>query len=129
MITRQGWIGVDLDGTLARGHAERIGPPVDVMVERVKRWLADGYEVRVFTARMSERDPKDREAQARMIWEWTREHVGTPLTATCCKDYSTIEIWDDRARQVETNTGVESVEAAFDRGYWHRVAADVPGES
>ena len=39
----KGWIGVDLDGTLAhydkwRG-VEHIGKPVPVMLERVKKWL------------------------------------------------------------------------------------------
>jgi hypothetical protein len=52
----QGWIGVDLDGTLAyydhwRG-AEHIGEPIPAMLERVKRWLADGKDVRIFTARV-----------------------------------------------------------------------------
>ena len=35
-----GWIGVDLDGTLAEYHgwkgSEHIGPPIPLMVERVK---------------------------------------------------------------------------------------------
>ena len=40
----QGWVGVDLDGTLAtydewRG-IEHVGEPIAPMVERVKRWLA-----------------------------------------------------------------------------------------
>ena len=43
----EGWIGVDLDGTLAEylgwqgmGH---IGEPIAPMVERVKAWLAQKY--------------------------------------------------------------------------------------
>jgi len=51
------WIGVDLDGTLAfdegwKGH-QHIGPPIPLMLERVKRWLAMDIEVRIFTARAS----------------------------------------------------------------------------
>jgi len=41
-----GWIGVDLDGTLAHYEgfkgAQHIGEPISPMVERVKRWLAEG---------------------------------------------------------------------------------------
>ena len=45
-----GWIGVDLDGTLAyydywRGP-EHIGEPIPAMLERVQRWLAEGKDVR-----------------------------------------------------------------------------------
>jgi hypothetical protein len=52
-----GWIGVDLDGTLAMygrwaGPLE-IGEPIAPMVERVKGWLAEGREVRIMTARVA----------------------------------------------------------------------------
>jgi hypothetical protein len=55
-MSTQGWIGVDLDGTMAyydgwKG-ADHIGEPIPAMVERVKRWLAEGREVRIFTARV-----------------------------------------------------------------------------
>jgi len=51
-----GWIGVDLDGTLAI-YTEltpllKIGEPIPPMVDRVKRWIAEGHEVRIMTARM-----------------------------------------------------------------------------
>ncbi len=52
-----GWIGVDLDGTLAEYHGwvseQHIGAPVPVMVERAKAWVARGVEVRIFTARIA----------------------------------------------------------------------------
>ena len=55
------WIGVDLDGTLARYEQYEgpmsIGEPIPEMVDRVKAWLAAGREVRIFTARVS--DPHD----------------------------------------------------------------------
>lgn len=51
-----GWIGVDLDGTLATYDgwvsADHVGEPVPAMVERVQQWLAEGREVRIFTARI-----------------------------------------------------------------------------
>jgi hypothetical protein len=56
MPTSRGWIGVDFDGTLAdysQGWQGDLvfGGPIRLMVDRVKRWLEEGYEVRVMTAR------------------------------------------------------------------------------
>ena len=105
----RGWIGVDLDGTLAnydewRG-VEHIGSPIPAMLERVKRWLKEGQEVRIFTARVAGID----HLQARhYIRKWCREHVGFELPITATKDYGCIEIWDDRAVQVVPNTGVRA---------------------
>ena len=52
---RNGWIGVDLDGTLAHYDEFRgddyVGEPIEPMVERVKQWLDEGKDVRIFTAR------------------------------------------------------------------------------
>lgn len=102
-----GWKGVDLDGTLAKyegwqgeGH---IGDPVPLMQERVKRWLAEGWEVKIVTARVSVPDLAD--AARAAIQDWCEEHVGRRLEVTNCKDYAMVEIWDDRAVQVEANTG------------------------
>jgi hypothetical protein len=55
----KGWIGVDLDGTLAHYAGWRgsmhVGPPIVPMLDRVKRWLAEGtYDIRIFTARVSD---------------------------------------------------------------------------
>lgn len=106
---KQGWIGVDLDQTLAyydrwRGH-EHIGAPVPAMVERVKRWLQEGYEVRVFTARVSGPHAEAREVEI-AVKRWCLEHVGAELPVTCTKDFDMLELWDDRAVTVEPNTGV-----------------------
>lgn len=108
-----GWIAVDLDGTLAvydkwKGPAE-IGEPVPAMLERVQRWLAEGRDVRIFTARVSSDGSLDRSAEARLarhaIAAWCSKHVGQVLPITNVKDYAMIELWDDRAVQVEANTG------------------------
>lgn len=105
-----GWIGVDLDGTLAQYDEWRgpthIGPPVHLMVERVKRWLGQGIDVRIFTARVyrgAALSPDPSVVSA--IQQWSREHIGCTLTVTNEKDYGMIELWDDRAVQVEANTG------------------------
>lgn len=110
----QEWIGVDLDGTLAvynRGDLFRngttyIGPPIELMLNRVKKWLEDGIEVRVFTARVSEEHPGDLKKIRDAIEAWCLEHVGQVLKITNVKDYSMIELWDDRSVQVIPNTGI-----------------------
>lgn len=114
MTKQRGWIGVDLDGTIAHydgWKGERhIGAPIPKMIERVKQWLNEGtYDVRIFTARMSSPHDEERREVAKAILEWTREHVGQGLSATCQKDYQMVQLWDDRAMQVIPNTG-ESVQ-------------------
>lgn len=106
-----GWIGVDLDGTLAeydrwRGEAH-IGAPIPAMVERVKRWRAEGREVRIFTARVTHDGLNTREmVEVRgYIERWCAEHLGEVLPITNVKDYGMVELWDDRCVQVEPNTG------------------------
>lgn len=108
-----GWIGVDLDGTLAvydgwKGP-EHVGEPIPKMVARVKAWLNDGVDVRIFTARVSHDGIDARVAEAYRAYHaidaWCREHIGRTLPVTNIKDYAMIELWDDRAVQVIPNTG------------------------
>lgn len=104
-----GWIGVDLDGTLAHyDHgtfdAEHVGAPVPAMLERVKRWVDGGVEVRIVTARVSGPPAEARIARA-AIQAWCQEHVGMVLDVTCRKGYAMLELYDDRAVTVEMNTG------------------------
>jgi hypothetical protein len=99
--TGRGWIGVDLDHTLAEGTQHKdpgqIGDPIPLMVERVKRWLKDGKDVRIFTAR----DHKSYPA----IRRWCFKHLGTTLRITNTKDRFMERMYDDRAVQVEPDTG------------------------
>jgi len=104
----RGWIGVDLDGTIAKyegwkGHTH-IGEPVPAMVALVRQLIAEGWEVRIFTARMSGDEDEAAEVM-HAVQEWTRRHVGRALKATCIKDYAMVRLYDDRAVQVEPNTG------------------------
>lgn len=112
------WIGVDLDGTLARydgwKHLFHVGEPVVPMVERVKQWLSEGKCVKIMTARITppyflpDRD-KDQgiteDDVRRVIQDWTEKHIGERLEVTATKDLHMVELWDDRAVQVEPNTG------------------------
>lgn len=115
-----GWIGVDLDGTLAH-YDEWIGwnvfgEPIEPMAARVRRWLASDVEVRIFTARIGVDDEAvgacrvtgerfTNVMMAEAIQDWTERHLGARLTVTCVKDAHMIEVWDDRAVQVVPNTG------------------------
>jgi len=112
-----GWIGVDLDGTLATytGTTAEIGPPVPAMVLRVKHWLSLGIEVRIVTARVAASgligdngavdDDEFAAFQTALIRLWCEEHLGQALVATAAKDFMMAELWDDRAVRVEHDTG------------------------
>jgi hypothetical protein len=109
-----GWIGVDLDGTLADYDGwkgpEHIGEPVPAMLERVKAWLEDGRGVKIFTARISHDGTSERAAEAKYahaaIERWCVKHLGRTLPITNVKDFGMVELWDDRCVQVIANTGV-----------------------
>lgn len=102
-----GWIGVDLDGTLAvydgwKGQ-EHIGAPIPAMVDRVKTWITQGRDVRIVTARVH---PECSDHLTRgYIQAWCKEHLGRALQITHQKDMNMLELWDDRAVAVEKNTG------------------------
>lgn len=99
-----GWIGVDLDGTLAKYDGFKgithIGEPIPEMVGRVKSWLTQGRDVRVFTARAS-----GGPLAILTVRKWTLTHIGQYLPVTNVKDMAMDELYDDRAVQVEKNTG------------------------
>lgn len=106
-----GWLGVDLDGTLAyydgwHGPAH-IGAPVPAMHALVVQWLRVGRDVRIFTARVNTQQQSIIEAQhARAaIQAWCEEHFGRVLPITCQKDMAMDCLYDDRCVQVEANTG------------------------
>jgi hypothetical protein len=77
---------------------------------RVLSWLDAGVDVRIFTARVAPASTPGRMVDAQrqygFIMDWCAEHLGRPLPITCQKDMAMIELWDDRAVQVEKNTGV-----------------------
>lgn len=98
-----GWIGVDLDGTLAEYTAwkggSHIGKPVPLMLRRVRAWLEAGYTVKIMTARASV------SGGAAPVSQWLEKHGLPDLEVTNQKDFEMIELWDDRAVQVVANTG------------------------
>lgn len=121
----KGWIGVDLDRTLAIYHGKvdgvydpmRIGSPIPRMVARIKGWLAEGYEVRIFTARVGGFNLEEgsgiiaRAMVADNIQNWLENEAGLPrLAVTNEKDMDTCQIWDDIAVGVVRNTGTPHAE-------------------
>ena len=97
--TERGWVGVDLDGTLAhydhfRGE-DHVGGPIEPMIKKVRQWLRDGMDVRLFTARKPHP----------VIRAWMKEHIGELLPITNVKDQGMIALYDDRVVGVRRNTG------------------------
>jgi hypothetical protein len=108
-MSEYGWIGVDLDGTLAEYDDWKgmtvIGDPIMPMVDRVRQWIEIGVRVKIFTARIC-RQGVDREIAEKAIREWCLKHIGYELEVTNVKDFAMIELWDDRAVQVIKNIGI-----------------------
>ncbi|WP_194725889.1 hypothetical protein [Noviherbaspirillum malthae] len=116
-----GWYGIDLDGTLSYFDEyiseAHIGEPVPAMAQRVRELLAEGKDVRIFTARVDGGEVaiamgnpeghkyRDVDRIRRIIQDYTEKHFGKRLPVTNRKDYGMIELWDDRARHIVTNTG------------------------
>ena len=100
---KQRIIAVDLDGTLAEYDGwqgeEHVGEPIAPMVARVREWLSEGHDVRIFTARAFTA------SAVPPIEAWCLRHLGKVLRVTNVKEHDVNEIWDDRAIQVERNTG------------------------
>ena len=114
---RKGWIGVDLDGTLAASGPTRhylgIGEPVPHMLQRVQHWLRTGRTVKIFTSRAKE------PLEIRQIHKWCERHGLPALEVTCEKDHAMIALWDDRAVGVVRNQGIPLL--AEKLGFWKRL--------
>ena len=99
------WIGLDLDGTLAhfdtwKGNAD-IGKPIPKMLCIARACIANGFKVKIFTARVC--NGPDAFPPIR---KWLKENGLPPdLEITNVKDLDCLEIHDDLAIAYETNTG------------------------
>jgi hypothetical protein len=98
------YIAVDLDGTLAHYSPDRpmeeIGPPVPLMLKRVKEWISLGVEVRIMTARACH------PPYIPAIEKWLVDNGIPGLKVTNEKTFGMMQLWDDRAIQVIENTGM-----------------------
>lgn len=109
---------MDFDGTLAHYDTwvawNVFGLPIPLMMKRVQAWLAEGKQVKIFTARAAFANDicyKTGQSFTRAdivsaLQDWC-ELYGLPrLEVTATKDFQMIELWDDRAIQVVPNTGL-----------------------
>ncbi len=102
------WVGFDLDRSLANYKSgmytllgkTHIGDPIEESIWRLHRRRKAGWETRIFTAR----DASDPEIKA-AIEDWCIKHTGLILPITNIKDRFMEAIYDDRAIQLEPNTG------------------------
>ena len=102
----RGWIGMDLDGTLVRSDTPwgiaRIGEPIPSMMIFLRKLLAEGARVKIFTARASDPD------QVAMIRAWLNEQQLPPLEVTNVKDFDMIRVYDDRSNGIPYNNGLRA---------------------
>jgi hypothetical protein len=99
-----GWFGIDLDETLAfytgpSGNT-KIGPAILEIMVIAKRWLSEGKDVRLFTARAGFLD------EIAKIEAWLEEHDLQDMKITNVKDHGMVILLDDKAREVAGNTGI-----------------------
>lgn len=120
-MSTNGWVGVDLDGTLAFYDGwkgiEHIGTPIPEMVKRVKGELEreNGYEIKIFTARVACNPPELHEVIMH-IDAWCKQVFGRTFEVTNVKDMMMVSCWDDRAVEIVPNTGMVAHEVEYQRG-------------
>ena len=109
------WIGFDLDGTLAlsssdgKFHRTFIGEPIPATVDLLKKYLDEGRDVKILTARVSTNGTMvsiyDALTSRYLIRSWSKKHLGKKLDVVCVKDFRMHLLYDDRVVQVKTDTG------------------------
>lgn len=107
------WVGFDLDGTLATYDKfiswDHIGEPITAMVDKVKELLGKGIKCKILTARASEESRSLNNITfqqiERVIKDWCAKHIGQELEVVSEKGALMIAFYDDKAIQVEMNTG------------------------
>ena len=109
----EGWVGFDLDGTIAQYTTfqgwDKIGPPVPGFVNLIKKLRALGVQCKILTARASaeSRALNDItfEQVEKVIQDWTEKYIGERLPVVTEKGAAMICFFDDSAIQVDKNTG------------------------
>lgn len=133
-VQGEGWIGFDLDGTLAvydkREGIDHIGEPVKPMVELIKKLHDEGKKVKILTARVAPRENPEKKNnpgvvvtlpedvaetpwREKYLWtarefvqEWCYKNLGFVPEITHEKDHLMLELYDDRVKQVIPNKGI-----------------------
>ena len=147
-VQGEGWIGFDLDGTLAIYEKwkgiDHIGDPVPAMVHRIKVLNAEGKRVKILTARVAPRSILELDGQVGIqghyvkneqgvdqwltadyyICKWCEKNLGFVPEITHEKDHLMITLYDDRVKQVIPNNGTLVEEDRDCLCRWYREALD-----
>lgn len=111
-LASHGWVGVDLDGTLAHYTGwkgpDHIGAPIPRTVELIRKLLEAGIQVKILTARCGPQTGGGQSAAHAIfaIRAWCMKHLGRELSVTNEKDYHLMWLFDDRCSQVVQNSGL-----------------------
>ena len=137
----EGWIGFDLDGTLAKydgwNGIDHIGEPIEPMVSLIKVLHAEGKTVKILTARVAPRPNAETKPNPYLenhwcienpdgmpwakkgpwtalefIQDWCYHFLGFVPEIVYQKDSLMLDLYDDRCHQVIPNTGVAVEETA-----------------
>jgi hypothetical protein len=109
-------IALDFDKTLCTHQSDwdnfdktlSVGSPITIMVKNLKRWLADGHKVSIFTARVSPKwhSPQQIVAARAVITDFLQSQgITQHLDITSEKEPCFSHIIDDRAYHVLPNEG------------------------
>ena len=113
------WYGFDLDGTVADNTMHgcgmgMIGKPIKPMTALMKRLHKHGKRVKIVTARLNDvgNTPSAQRRLKMHIWKWCDLNLGFRPEITDRKDGSMECLYDDRARQIVRNKGVNMEDVA-----------------
>lgn len=97
-------IYIDFDGTIATqkdGYQREIGEPIMPMIDRINKWIKQGHNITIFTARADYSDLMEKID----IEIFCVKHFGRVLPITAIKHHECDLYIDDKAIRVERNTG------------------------
>ena len=96
------WIGIDMDGVLSleRSIEEPIGPPIPLMVERLKALEANqSFEIKIMSPRVAS------ESGRKEIRHWLKAQGLPNYQLTNKKDFNMLEFLTAKGVQVQRNRG------------------------
>lgn len=102
------YVAFDLDGTLAQSGmgGGQIGPPIPGdALNTFQQLIRAGVPVKIITARVSPRTSSDPQGETQRIQQWLYENFGQVIPVQADKDHNMIQLFDDKAKEVEPGTG------------------------
>lgn len=113
-------IYIDLDGTVAEyqsGYAKTgyIGYPLQPICNYVKKWINQGHNVVIFTARVDPtKSQEEIDKTVLKIKNWCEKNLGKILQITAIKHRHIDFILDDKAISLVRNTGKQGISFTLD---------------